>query len=150
MYQDKIIGMKPKELHIGLDHMDKTTIKNICETDTVICTDGAVKQYNDKYFEISGYALLENNILQATEVCVHGKGNKSYQAESNAISKVLSHIMELDTNRITLLTDCQSLLRKLETWMEWDTKEEATIAPTIKQLCERNVAVHLHYVKMPY
>ena len=31
--------------------------------------------------------------------------------------------------------------------MKWDTKEEATIATMIQQLCECNVAVHLQYVK---
>ena len=34
-----------------------------------------------------------------------------------------------------------------ESRMKWDTKEEATIATMIQQLCECNVAVHLQYVK---
>ena len=139
----------PVQLRITTDALENEELHRMWTEDDnlVIATDGSVRNYGGKSYELSGYiAILDNSVTNAA-VWVHGTGDSSYGAETRAILDALKVAQKNPCQSITIATDCLSFLSKASHWSKWDSRTEADIMSMADRIINSGRELSFRYVK---
>ena len=117
------------------------------ESSSVIATDGAVKQTGTRTFELSGMVVFARGRIQKIQSQVLGTGSSAYNAEVHGIKDALETALESDDKDITIITDCMSILKKLQKWDGWDSHIEISILKILYRLSKMGKTLRLKWVR---
>ena len=101
-------------------------------------TDGALKDWREGKLEVAAYALASAGRIVEARITTLGWGPSAYDAETVALTAALRRLAaEPQVQHVTLLTDCQSVLRKLQAWRRLNALE-AELARALHDLADRH------------
>ena len=101
------------------------------------------KEKNSTKYELSGVMIFHHGAVNHITVHIRGKGSSSYSAETHAILEALRLIESSPLRSFCIVTDCLSIISKIQKWRNWDTRTEISIATKLSTpLREKEISIH--------